>query len=82
MEIVVPQRVESVAALVSRAHELDILRLILAHDDRRLVASRGARRRRDLGNDVRRRFVEDLLRGVEAQAVEVEFVDPVARRSR
>ena len=54
------------------------MRLILSHDDRGFVAGRLVRRRRDLANDVRRRFVEDLLRGVEAKAVEVEFVDPVA----
>ena len=44
-------------------------------------AGRRARRRHDVGDDVARRGVLDVLRRVEAQAVEVELVDPVAPRS-
>ena len=80
MIVVVPQRVEAVAAARRIAHQARVLRLVFGDDvDRALAAARRADAPDDVGEDVRRRRVLDVLRRVEAQAVEVELVDPVAR---
>ena len=79
MEVVVPHRVETEAAALGRQQLLRVLRLVLGdHDDR-------ARLRRfacDLGElleNVRLAVVEDRLRRVQAQAVEVKLAQPIAR---
>lgn len=78
VKVVVPQGIEAVAALLGRANKPCLLRFVLAHHQCRA----SARRRPDTAHDRRKdmvgRAVEDLLRGVEPQAVEVEFIDPVA----
>src|SRR6185437_2354725 len=78
VEVVVPERVEAVPAGAARTGELRFLRLVLADDDRGAPAGAGTSRRRQLGDDVRRRAVGDGLRGIETQTVEVELFDPVA----
>ena len=79
MEVVVPHRVEAEAAPLGRQQLLRMLRLVLGdHDDRARL--RGfARSARELREDVRSAVVEDRLRRVEAQSVQVELADPVAR---
>ena len=79
MEIVVPERVETVPALIERADQSRLLRLVLGTQDNRAGAGAGARRPSDFREDVRARVVENLLGGVEPQAIEVKFLDPVAR---
>src|SRR5579884_593523 len=79
MEVVVPQAVEPAAVDRLRAKQARALRLVFADDDRATSAGRVAYLARHRGDDVRRRFVEDLLRRVESQSVEMKFLDPVAR---
>ena len=79
VEVVVPERVESVAAAGGRAGEARLLRLVLGDDDRLAPARRLAHPAGDRCEDVFVGVVEDALRRVEAQAVHVELLDPVAR---
>ena len=54
-----------------------MLRLVLADDERRAAARLLAHAARDGSEDVLFGVVEDALRGVDAEAVEVELADPV-----
>ena len=81
VEVVVPERVETVAAGLAGADEPCVLRLVLGDD---VEAPAGGGRGRadalvDLGENVAVRPVEDLLRRVEPQPVHVELLDPVGR---
>ena len=78
MKIVVPQRVEPVAAALGRAHQPGVLRLVLADDKGGAAASRRSHLPNDGGEDMVVRSIEDLLRRVEPQPVEMIFVDPIA----
>jgi hypothetical protein len=78
MEIVVPERVHSVPALGLRFHEPRLLRLVLGNDYRLPRPRRRAHLADDGREDVVGAGIEDALRRVEAQAVEVELLDPVA----
>ena len=79
MKVVVPQRVEAEAAARRRtAAASHVLRLVLRDQKNRSIAGRRrARPSRHLGQHMRRRGVEDLLRRIEAQTVEMKLVDPV-----
>jgi len=78
MEIIVPQRVESITAAFGRAHQLGLLRLVLADNESRSAAPR----RPHLPDDGSKKMIfgsiEDLLGRVQPQAVEMIFVDPIA----
>ena len=78
VKVVVPQRVDPVAALFQRPDQPRVLRLVLRHDEDRTMTCRSTRAPADCGQQVLRRPIEDLLRGVEPQAVEMKLVDPVA----
>src|SRR5205085_426934 len=78
MKVVVPEAVESVAAALKRSDEARLLRLVLGDDYGRPARRRLARLARKRGDDVVAGVVVDALRGVEAQAVHVELLDPVA----
>src|SRR5262249_24106623 len=77
MKIVVPERVETITALVERPNPTGLLWFVLCNEQD------GSPRRRvtcpacDGGQDVLVGIVEDLLRRIETQAVEVKFVNPV-----
>ena len=78
VEVVVPERVKAIAALRRGADQLGVLRLVLAHQQggaatRRLPHPAGHGRQ-----NVVRRSVIDVLRGIDAQAVEVKLLNPVA----
>ena len=77
VEVVVPERVQPVAAAIRRTHQLRLLRLVLGDQERRALAARLAHAPRDRRHQMFGRGVVDLLGRVQAQAVEVEFVDPV-----
>ncbi len=74
MKVVVPEAVEPVAENHPR-----VLRLVLADDDGRAPPRGAAHLARQRREKVLVRVVRDALRGVEAEAVEVELLDPVAR---
>jgi hypothetical protein len=78
MEIVVPQRIEAVAAIVGRSRQPGLLRFVLRDDDDRPPGGRFAGAPANRGEDVLFRPIENRLRRVETEAVEVEFLDPVA----
>ena len=78
MEVIVPGRVEPPAAL-GRAPQGD--GLLKTHSRRRSAPGDGRPPRGhagDGGNNVVLRLVVDGLEGVQPQAVEMEFVDPIA----
>ena len=75
--VVVPHRVEAVAAGRGRSERVDALRLVLRHEHDGAGEGGAARRRGELGNDVRTARVVHRLRRVEPQAVEMELADPV-----
>src|ERR671925_230651 len=77
MKIVVPQRIAIVTILLRRPHDPSVLRFILRTDDDRAAPRGAARFAGDAGDDVFGRRVENLLRRIEPQAVEMKLVDPV-----
>src|SRR6185503_9346481 len=79
VKVVVPEAVEPIASLCRTAYQARLLGLVLSHDDRRASSGSVSHDLGDLGKDVGRRVVKDLLSCVQAQAVEVELVDPVRR---
>src|SRR5690242_15106739 len=78
MKVVIPERVEIIAAAGGGTDQLGSLGLVLGHDDRRPAARGGSYLAPDGGDDVIRRGVEEVLRRVQAQPVEVILLDPVA----
>ncbi len=79
VEVVVPEGVDAVAALLRWPHEPRLLRLVLRDQDDGALAGRASRLARDGGQDVLRRGVVHALGGVETEAVEAELRDPVGR---
>jgi hypothetical protein len=77
MKVVVPDRIEAVPTFGGPTDEFGILRLAATMTISRSRAAARAHRVSSC-DDVLVGIVENLLRGVEAQPVEVEFADPVA----
>ena len=78
MQIVIPERVEIVAAFAARPNQFRFLRFVLRDQNDRALAGGGARRPADRADDVFARMIDDALRGIETKAVEMKFIDPVA----
>ena len=78
MEVVVPRHVEAVASTRRRAQQRHVLRLVLGDEQRGPTARRFAYATADRREDVVVGGVVNRLGRVEAQAVEVELVDPVS----
>src|SRR5277367_383751 len=79
VKIVVPDRIDAEAAVRRGAHQPGLLGFVLGDHDGLAAAASLAHSPRDLGQEMRCRTIEDLLRRVQAQAVEMVLVDPVAR---
>ncbi len=79
MQVVVPQPVQAVAAFLGRPDQPGFLRLVFGNKKDRARAGFGPRLARDLGQNMLLRFIENALGGIEPEAVEMEFLDPVAR---
>ena len=79
MEVVVPQGVEPVTAVLGRARQLGVLRLVLSDDKGASAAPRRSHLPRDGGDNMIFRSIENCLRRVEPQPVEMILVDPIAR---
>src|SRR5204863_3797101 len=77
MKVVVPHRVETVAAGIDGTHELRRLRLALGHENNRTAACGVPRPAADLAEDVPARAVVNRLRGVKTQTIELKLVYPV-----
>ncbi len=78
MKVVVPDCVETEAAARERPDESRLLRLVLRNEQDVAIRRRLARPTPDAREHVLLRVVSDVLGGVEAQAVEVVFGDPVS----
>src|ERR1700730_12933351 len=79
MKVVVPQGVEPVTAALRRARQLGVLRLVLSNDKGDSAAPRRSHLPRDGGDNMIFRSIENCLRRVEPQPVEMILVDPIAR---
>src|ERR1700730_3930897 len=79
MEVVVPQGVEPVTAVLGRARQLGVLRLVLGNEKVASAAPRRSHLPRDSGDNMIFRSIENCLRRVEPQPVEMILVDPIAR---
>ena len=76
VQIFVPHAVEAEAARLG-PHQARLLRLVFGDDQNAARACGVARRGGQLGDDIARGVVEDLLGGVEPQPVEMEFAHPI-----
>src|ERR1700752_5254486 len=79
MEVVIPQGVEPVTAPLGRTHQLGVLWLVLSDDKGNSAAPRRSHLPRDGGGNMIFRLIENCLRRVEPQPVEMILVDPIAR---
>src|SRR5215831_8567822 len=77
MKVIVPQGIQTITPLLWRSHELRLLRLILRDEENRASASSFAHLPGDGGEDVVGGGIIDVLGGIEAQAIEMELVDPI-----
>ena len=78
MEIVIPQRVQSVPALVWRLHKLHLLRFILGDQDHLARGGTFANFAGHGAQNVISGGVVDVLRGIQPETIQMELVDPVA----
>ncbi len=76
VEVLVVHRVEAVAARRAAA-QTRMLRFVLGRDEDAPATGGLARGSRDGGDEMLWRRVEDLLRGIETEPVDVEFTHPV-----
>src|SRR6202041_1409040 len=79
MEVVVPQGVEPVTAVLGGARQLGMLRLVLTNDKGDSATPPRSPRPGDGGDNMIFRSIENCLRRVEPQPVEMILVDPIAR---
>src|SRR5208282_2807919 len=79
MEVVIPQGVESVTAPLGRTRQLGVLWLVLSGDKGDFPAPRQSHLPRDGGDNMIFRLIENRLRRVEPQPVEMILGDPIAR---
>src|SRR5581483_5074582 len=77
VKIIIPDAVETAAALLGATREAAALGLVLGYDDDVPPAGGSTRRTGDFRHYILRRRIEYLLRRVQAQSVEMKFVDPV-----
>jgi hypothetical protein len=78
VKIVVPHRIEAVAAAPWVAREPRFLSLVLGNDKTDALTGSAADAARDRGDKMLRRSVKNLLRRVETQPVKMKLVDPVS----
>ncbi len=78
MEVVVPNRVEAIAALRRVADLPGILRFVFTHKVDTPSARRCARPDGDGRQHMSGRGIVELMRGVQPQAIAMKLVDPVA----
>src|SRR5438477_5812855 len=78
MEIVIPNRIEVVAAFAASPNQFGFLPFVFRDQNDRARTCRLAGGAANGPNNVFIRIVQDALRGVEAESIEMEFFDPVA----
>src|SRR5919108_4018897 len=77
MEVIVPQCIESISALRGRSHQPGVLWLVLRHKNGRSSTGRAPYLLGDRRENMHGRLVIDLLRGIEAQSIEMKLIDPI-----
>jgi len=77
VKVVVPDGINAVTTVCWQTQHADFLRLIFGHDEQRAVPASLPRGGYQFGQNVAVRLVDDRLRGIKAQPIEMEFVDPV-----
>src|SRR5436190_1336150 len=77
MEIIVPQCVQPVATFITVANELCLLRFVFGNKESRATAGRVTDAACNRRQNVILGSIKNLLRGVEAQTVEMKLVYPV-----
>src|SRR5437868_5530224 len=78
VKIVVPESIRAIAVLLRRADQFRFLLLVFRDDNDGPAGSLRARLPRQRSDDMIVRFVVDVLCGIEPQAVEMKFTDPIA----
>ena len=78
MEVVVPDGVQAISGFARRPQQCDVLGFVLGDDPRVPRRGGGADVIAHVGQDVTRRPIANRLRGIKAQAIQMEFADPVA----
>src|SRR6202162_5319964 len=78
MEIVVPQTIQAIAALLGGLHQLYLLRFVFGYKNHFAWCGTLAGFPSHGGDDVMLGAVMDVLGGIPPAAIQVEFLDPVA----
>src|SRR5205085_11923345 len=78
VENVVPECVEAIPTLLQRTHQPRLLRLVFGDEDNLPLPRNGARVTAGGRQNVVMGLIEDLLRGVESQAIEMKLLNPIA----
>src|SRR5262245_15196265 len=78
MEIIVPERVNPVTALLRRPDKDRLLRLVFGDDDSRPPSRDLTDAPGDGRQDMIVRRIVDVLRRIQPQSVEMEFINPVS----
>src|SRR5688572_31246892 len=79
MEIIVPERVDPVTSRAQWCNQAHVLRLIFGGDVDQARMPDSTSLSSDFGEDVRRGGVEDLLRCIQSQPIEMKLADPIGR---
>src|SRR5690242_9462268 len=77
MEVIVPKRIEAVSTALDWLGNSCFLRFILRDEDDLAIARSIARTASHVGQDVLARAIDDCLRRIETQAVQVVLTNPV-----
>src|SRR4051812_20078191 len=79
MIIIIPERIESITTGIATPHQASFLWFVFSDDVDVTCSASGACGLADLREHVRFRVIENLLRGVEAETIKMEFLNPIAR---
>src|SRR5262249_40675825 len=78
VKIVIPETIKAVASFCARSNEFYLLRFVLSYQNKRFVRRAFMGRFANRAQDVLRRIIVNILGRIEAEAVEMKFIDPVA----
>src|SRR5437868_14827724 len=78
MPVVIPYSIKIIAALLSRPDQFCPLEFILRKQKDGALSCRFPRRASDSSHNIFLRVIKNGLRGIEAESVEMKFLDPVA----
>src|SRR2546421_10237028 len=82
MKIIVPERIYSIAPLLDGPGQSRFLSFVLGHDIDPAFSRGCPRFLGDYSDNMLRRCVKNLLRGIQPQSIQMELLDPISRISR